>query len=107
MKGDGVGTGPVASFRRAGSWKNSPDNKCTGRLGNYHSRGEPHTAYLQQQFLLVTRFLPRAQRAEVEVTYAAVRYPDEIVDTFAAPAARKQELLDTWRRSRAASCACR
>jgi 15-cis-phytoene synthase len=33
-------------------------------------------------FFMVTRFLPAAKRAQVEVTYAAVRYPDEIVDTF-------------------------
>ena len=32
-------------------------------------------------FFLVTRFLPAFKRAQVDVIYAAVRYPDEIVDT--------------------------
>ena len=47
-------------------------------------------------FFLVTRFLPPEKRAEVEVIYAAVRYPDEIVDTFPVSAARRLELLQTW-----------
>jgi len=50
-------------------------------------------------FFLVTRFLPADKRAEVEVTYAAVRYPDEIVDSFAVPAAEKTALLDAWEES--------
>src|SRR5689334_13248009 len=33
-------------------------------------------------FFIVSRFLPRAKREEVEAVYAAVRYPDEVVDTF-------------------------
>ncbi len=49
-------------------------------------------------FFLVTRFLPAPQRAEVEVTYAAVRYPDEIVDTFPLTAAQKLARLDEWER---------
>jgi len=48
-------------------------------------------------FFLVTRFLPAPKRACVEATYAAVRYPDEIADTFSLPAARKLELLRDWR----------
>jgi phytoene synthase len=48
-------------------------------------------------FFLVTRFLPPAKRAEVEVIYASVRYPDEIADSFALPAARKLEMLAEWR----------
>lgn len=48
-------------------------------------------------FFVVTRFLPPIKRAEVEVIYASVRYPDEIADTFALPAAPKLELLDEWR----------
>lgn len=47
-------------------------------------------------FFLVTRFLPPLERAEVEVIYASVRYPDEIADTFSMPAEEKLMLLDTW-----------
>jgi phytoene synthase len=47
-------------------------------------------------FFLVTRFLPPGKRAEVEVIYASVRYPDEIVDTFPVSPARKLELLQEW-----------
>jgi len=47
-------------------------------------------------FFLVTRFLPPQKRAEVEVIYAAVRYPDEIVDTFPLTADRRLELLEDW-----------
>jgi phytoene synthase len=47
-------------------------------------------------FFIVSRFLPAAKRAEVEAVYAAVRYPDEIVDTF--PLERDEQLrrLDEW-----------
>src|SRR5215208_167556 len=37
-------------------------------------------------FFIVSRFLPRAKREEVEAVYAAVRYPDEVVDTFSVDA---------------------
>jgi phytoene synthase len=47
-------------------------------------------------FFLVTRFLPPAKRAEVEVIYAAVRFPDEIVDTFPLPAEARYRKLDHW-----------
>jgi phytoene synthase len=47
-------------------------------------------------FFLVTRFLPPEKRAEVEVIYAAVRYPDEIVDSFPVSAGRRFELLREW-----------
>ena len=47
-------------------------------------------------FFIVTRFLPPEKRAEVEVVYAAVRYPDEIVDTFPLSAAEKSQRLDAW-----------
>ena len=33
-------------------------------------------------FFTVTRFLPKEKRDLVEIIYASVRYPDEIVDTF-------------------------
>ena len=47
-------------------------------------------------FFIVTRFLPPAKRAQVEVLYAAVRYPDEIVDTFPLRADERLARLDAW-----------
>jgi phytoene synthase len=47
-------------------------------------------------FFIVTRFLPPAKRAKVEAIYAAVRYPDEIVDSFPLTQVRRTELLDDW-----------
>jgi phytoene synthase len=47
-------------------------------------------------FFIVSRFLPAAKRAQVEAVYAAVRYPDEIVDTFPLADAERRELLDRW-----------
>lgn len=48
-------------------------------------------------FFTVTRFLPSAKRAQVEVIYAAVRYPDEVVDTFPLAAAERAARLAMWR----------
>jgi phytoene synthase len=47
-------------------------------------------------FFIVSRFLPPSKRAQVEAIYAAVRYPDEIVDTFPLSASAKTRLLDEW-----------
>jgi phytoene synthase len=47
-------------------------------------------------FFIVSRFLPAAKRAEVEAVYAAVRYPDEVVDTFPLADAERRKLLDRW-----------
>lgn len=47
-------------------------------------------------FFIVSRFLPRAKRDEVEAVYAAVRYPDEVVDTFPLDAPERLRLLDAW-----------
>ncbi len=47
-------------------------------------------------FFLVTRFLPPSKRAQVEVIYAAVRYPDEIVDTFPLEPEARIARLDRW-----------
>jgi phytoene synthase len=47
-------------------------------------------------FFIVTRFLPREKRRAVEVIYAAVRYPDEIVDTFNLSPAERLERLNLW-----------
>lgn len=48
-------------------------------------------------FFIVSRFLPKIKRDDVELIYAAVRYPDEVVDTFDISNDRKRELLDEWR----------
>lgn len=48
-------------------------------------------------FFTVTRFLPPAKRTQVEVIYAAVRYPDEIVDTFPIAPAERAARLASWR----------
>ncbi len=47
-------------------------------------------------FFIVSRFLPPQKRAEVEAIYAAVRYPDEIVDTFALDDAERLAWLNQW-----------
>jgi phytoene synthase len=47
-------------------------------------------------FFIVTRFLPPAKRARVEAIYAAVRYPDEIVDTFPLSSEERAARLDLW-----------
>ncbi|MBV8860163.1 MAG: phytoene/squalene synthase family protein [Acidobacteria bacterium] len=47
-------------------------------------------------FFIVSRFLPRAKREEVEAVYAAVRYPDEVVDTFPLDPQAKLRLLAEW-----------
>jgi phytoene synthase len=47
-------------------------------------------------FFVVSRFLPAAKREEVEAVYAAVRYPDEVVDTFPLGNEERLRLLDRW-----------
>jgi phytoene synthase len=47
-------------------------------------------------FFVVSRFLPAAKRAEVEAVYAAVRFPDEVVDTFPLSDVERGKLLDLW-----------
>lgn len=47
-------------------------------------------------FYLVTRFLPFEKRKQVELIYAAVRYPDELVDTFAIQGFDVRGELDRW-----------
>ena len=47
-------------------------------------------------FYAVTRFLPPDKKADVELVYAAVRYPDEVVDTFALSRNLKTTYLDAW-----------
>jgi 15-cis-phytoene synthase len=52
--------------------------------------------HYSSSFFLVTRFLPRKKRRAVEAIYAAVRYPDEIVDTFPLSPEERLERLDQW-----------
>lgn len=47
-------------------------------------------------FFIVSRFLPAPKRAQVEAVYAAVRYPDEIVDTFPLEPEEQLRRLDEW-----------
>ena len=47
-------------------------------------------------FFIVTRFLPSVKRDAVELVYAAVRYPDEIVDSFPLAPHQRTEKLQTW-----------
>ena len=48
-------------------------------------------------FFIVTRFLPKFMRDEVELVYGSVRFPDEIVDSFNIKNDEKKELLSNWR----------
>lgn len=47
-------------------------------------------------FYIVSRFLPPRKRERVEVIYASVRYPDEVVDTFDITQEEKLRCLDAW-----------
>lgn len=47
-------------------------------------------------FFIVSRFLPPRKRDQVEAIYAAVRYPDEVVDTFPLDAPVRLRLLNDW-----------
>jgi phytoene synthase len=47
-------------------------------------------------FFIVTRFLPAAKRSQVEVIYAAVRYPDEVVDTFPISSKQRTARIEEW-----------
>lgn len=58
-------------------------------------------------FFIVSRFLPAAKRSEVEVVYAAVRYPDEVVDTFPLSSGERLVLLDRWQRQYEIALRCR
>ena len=48
-------------------------------------------------FFIVTRFLPKFMRDEVELVYGSVRFPDEIVDSFNIENDKKKILLSNWR----------
>lgn len=47
-------------------------------------------------FFIVSRFLPRDKRDKVELIYSAVRYPDEVVDTFPLSPQERLDRLDRW-----------
>ncbi len=47
-------------------------------------------------FFMVSRFLPRPKRDQVELIYAAVRYPDEVVDTFPLAPGEREARLEAW-----------
>lgn len=47
-------------------------------------------------FYLVTRFLPPHKRRQVETIYAAVRFPDELVDTFSQQGVDVRAELAAW-----------
>ncbi len=47
-------------------------------------------------FFVASRFLPRAKRDVVEAIYAAVRYPDEVVDAFPLSPEERLARFDAW-----------
>lgn len=47
-------------------------------------------------FFIVSRFVPPPKRDRVEVIYASVRYPDEVVDTFKMSAEQRTRVLNAW-----------
>jgi 15-cis-phytoene synthase len=57
-------------------------------------------------FFVVSRFLPKSKRDEVEAVYAAVRYPDEIVDTFPLSTSERLRRLAEWRGHYEAGIGC-
>jgi phytoene synthase len=59
--------------------------------------------YYTTGFFIVSRFLPKAKRNDVELIYAAVRYPDEVVDTFNISNDHRLELITDWRNGYAAA----
>ncbi|HWS89524.1 MAG TPA: phytoene/squalene synthase family protein [Pyrinomonadaceae bacterium] len=72
----------------------SPSERAAWRALNREAR-RVMRAYTTS-FFIVSRFLPRAKREEVEAVYAAVRYPDEVVDTFPLDAGERLRLLEEW-----------
>lgn len=67
-----------------------------GAWGVVVRRAREVMRFFTTSFFIVSRFLPRAKRDEVEVIYATVRYPDEVVDTFPLAPPQKMERLEAW-----------
>jgi phytoene synthase len=57
-------------------------------------------------FFIVSRFLPRHKRDRVEVIYAAVRYPDEVVDSFPLSADDRFCRIEEWAAAYETALAC-
>lgn len=72
----------------------APSEAAAWHLLVRHARAVLRT--YSTSFFVVTRFLPKTKRDRVEAIYAAVRYPDEVVDTFDWPTERKLAELDAW-----------
>jgi phytoene synthase len=53
-------------------------------------------AHYSTSFYVVSRFLPLHKRERVEVIYASVRYPDEVVDSFDIPDEQRLQRLNEW-----------
>ncbi|MCX7936549.1 MAG: phytoene/squalene synthase family protein [Bacteroidota bacterium] len=87
-------------------WQNF-EQSIRAQLATAHSNSHAHKIiadaawrvlrHYSTSFFIVTRFLPRQKRRDVELIYAAVRYPDEIVDTFPLDSSTKRTLLALWR----------
>lgn len=72
----------------------APDGDGSWRIVTREARSVLQ-AY-SSSFFAVTRFLPASKRTQVEAIYAAVRYPDEVVDTFPIPPHAKAARLTAW-----------
>lgn len=100
MTGSGSKVWSQADWRRIEQGLRDTTHKAAGEDEAWNAIVRQARAVLQQystSFFAVTRFLPPRKRAQVEVIYASVRYPDEIVDTFPLSAAERLRCLDEWR----------
>lgn len=57
-------------------------------------------------FFIVSRFLPPGKRDRVEVIYATVRYPDEVVDSFSLPPGDGRARIEAWAAAYETALAC-
>jgi phytoene synthase len=57
-------------------------------------------------FFIVSRFLPRHKRDRVEVIYATVRYPDEVVDSFPLSSTDRLRRIEEWAAAYETALAC-
>ncbi len=106
MSTDGTGEAAAGSVWSITEWEER-EMRAGGHALRCHSEQETWRVLVREaravmrayttSFFIVSRFLPKSKRDEVEAVYAAVRYPDEIVDTFPLQQATKLRLLDNWR----------